>query len=95
MVAILEAAKDSDAKKFKGAYSERIQAEDRQKDWGQNLKEAQATMKEKFGDYQLSDFAFSFAGDDLKGKLAVLFKDTKQFELAIVKEDGAWKLDER
>ncbi len=49
----------------------------------------------RFGDYQLSDFTFSFEGDDLKGKLALSFKNNRQVELAIVKEDGTWSLDER
>ena len=95
MVAILEAAKNSDAKMFRDAYSKRIRQEDPQSDWGKNLREAQATMKEKFGDYRLGDFAFSFAGDNLKGKLGVSFKGKQQFAIAIVNETGAWKLDER
>ena len=95
MTAMLKAAKNSDVKMFKEAYSKRIREDDGQSDWGKNLKEAQATSKEKFGDYQLSDFTFSFEGDDRKGKLAVSFKNNKQVELAIVKEDGTWRLDER
>ena len=95
MTAMLKAAKNSDVKMFKEAYSKRIREDDGQNDWGKNLKEAQATLKEKFGDYQLSDFTFSFEGDELKGKLAVSFKNNRQVELTIVKEDGAWRLDER
>jgi len=95
MVAILKAVKSADATMFRDAYSARIHQEDQQSDWGKNLQEAQATMKEKFGDYQITDFTFSFAGDDAKGKLEVKFKGKAQFALAVVKESGAWKLDER
>jgi hypothetical protein len=83
MVAILKAAKSSDATMFRDAYSARIHQEDQHSDWGKNLQEAQATMNKKFGDYQITDFTFSFAGDDAKGKLEVTFKGKAQFALAV------------
>jgi hypothetical protein len=95
MVAILKAIKSSDATTFRDAYSARIHQEDPKNDWAKKLQEAQATMKEKFGDYQITDFTFSFDGDGAKGKLAVSFKGKAQFAIAVVKEGGAWKLDER
>jgi len=95
MVAVLQAAKQSDAERFRNAYSKRIRQEDQQSNWSKNFQEAQANMKKMFGDYQLSDFAYFFAGDDLVGKLTVSFRGNKQFGIAIIKEDGAWKLDER
>jgi hypothetical protein len=95
MVAILKAAKNADATVFREAYSKRIRQDNPQADWGKNLHEAQTTLKEKFGDYQLGDFTYSFEGNDLQGKLAVSFKGKKQLAIAILKEEGAWKLDER
>jgi len=94
MVAVLEAAKKSDVKMFMNAYSERIRNDTGQGDWDRNLKEAQARINATFGDFQLSDFTFSFEGDAVKGKLAVSFKGNKQFEFDVVKENDAWKLDE-
>jgi hypothetical protein len=95
MVAILKAAKSADATMFGEAYSARIHQEHPHSDWGNNLQEAQATMKEKFGDYRIKDFTFSFAGDASKGKLEVIFKGKAQFAIAVRRENGAWKLDER
>jgi hypothetical protein len=95
MVAILRAAKSADATMFRDAYSARIRREDQQSDWAKNLQAARATMKEKFGDYQINDFTFSFAGEGAKGKLEVSFKGKAQFAITVVKENGAWKLDER
>jgi hypothetical protein len=95
MIAILEAAKRSDTTHFREAYSSRIRQETGQQDWSKNLKEAQATLKEKFGDYRLNDFEFSFEGDEQKGKLGISFKGKQQFAIAVVKEGGAWRLDER
>ena len=95
MIAVLEAAKNSDVTMFKAAYSKRIQHEEQHSDWSKNLQEAQANMKKKYGDYQLSDFSYSFVGNDLNGKVTLSFKGKKQFELPVVKEDGAWRLDAR
>jgi hypothetical protein len=95
MIAVLEAAKSDSVKTFKNAYSKRIQGEDAQSDWTKNLKEAKENMRRLYGDYQLRDFAFAFDGDAVKGKLAISFKGTKPFDLAVIKGDGEWKLDER
>ena len=95
MVAVIEATKRGDATMFRDAYSARIRREDQGSDWEKHLREAQATMKEKFGDCQITDFTFSFDGDDTSGTLQVSFKGKWEFVLAVVKEGGAWKLDER
>jgi len=95
MIAILEAAKHSDPTKFSEAYSSRIRQDSGRPDWSKNLQEAQTTLKEKFGDYRLSDFRFVFEGDEQKGKLGISFKGKYQFAIAVVKEGGAWRLDER
>jgi len=95
MVAVIEAAKSGDAAMFKDAYSARIRREDQGGDWEKHLQEAQATMKKRFGDYQITDFTFSFDGDDTRGTLQASFKGRGQFALAVVKERGVWKLDER
>ena len=92
---MLEAAKHSDTTQFREAYSLSIRQDSGQQDWNKNLQEAQTTIKKKFGDYHLSDFAFSFEGDDQRGKLGISFKGKQQFAIAVVKEDGAWRLDER
>jgi hypothetical protein len=95
MIAILEAAKHSDITQFREAYSSRIRQDSGQQDWSKNLQAAQATLREKFGDYQLNDFTFSFEGDDQKGKLGTSYKVKQQFVIAVVKEEGYWRLDER
>ena len=95
MVAVIEATKRGDATMFRDAYSARIRREDQGSDWEKHLREAQATLKEKFGDCQITDFTFSFDGDDTNGTLQVSFKGKWEFVLAVVKEGGAWKLDER
>jgi hypothetical protein len=95
LIAVLEAAKASDAAAFKKAYSKRLREDKVQGDWEKNVKEAQANMKKLFGDYQLKDFSFTFAGDKEKGKVTLSHKGKEAFALNVIKEGDEWKLDER
>ena len=95
LITILEAAKVSDLATFKSAYSRRIRDDQGQADWPKNLDEARANLTRMFGDYRLDDFGFSFAGGAERGRVTLSHGGTPQFDLAVVKEDGRWKLDER
>ena len=95
LITILEAAKVSDLATFKGAYSRRIRDDQGQADWPKNLDEARTNLTRMFGDYRLDDFGFSFAGGAERGRVTLSHRGTPQFDLAVVKEDGRWKLDER
>ena len=95
LIAVLKAIRASDIKAFKSAYSEPIRADTNQRDWEKNLKEAQGNLKKLYGDYELKDFAFTFAGDADKGKVSISYKGTKSIALGVIKEDGEWKLNER
>src|SRR6185295_6143552 len=79
VIAMLKAAKDSDVAGFKNAYSKDIQEDKGQGDWKKNLTEAQVNMKKLFGDYQLSDFSFTFAGGSEKGKVTLFHKGREAF----------------
>jgi hypothetical protein len=95
VIAVLKAAKDSDVAGFKNAYSKEIREDKGQGDWKQNLKEAQVNMNKLFGDYQLSDFSFTFAGNSEKGKVTLSHKGREAFPLNVIKEGNSWKVDER
>ena len=95
LITILEAAKVSDLATFKSAYSRRIRDDQGQADWPKNLDEARTNLTRMFGDYRLDDFGFSFAGGAERGRVTLSHRGTPQFDLAVVKEDGRWKLDER
>ena len=95
LITILEAAKVSDLPTFKSAYSRRIRDDQGQADWPKNLDEARTNLTRMFGDYRLDDFGFSFAGGAERGRVTLSHRGTPQFDLAVVKEDGRWKLDER
>jgi hypothetical protein len=94
LITILEAAKVSDLAAFKSAYSRRIRDDPGQADWPKNLDEARTNLARMFGDYRLADFGFAFAGGPERGRVTLTHQGT-QFDLAVVKEDGRWKLDER
>jgi hypothetical protein len=95
VIAMLKAAKDSDVAGFKNAYSKEIREDKGQGDWKKNLKEAQVNMNRLFGDYQLRDFSFTFAGDSEKGKVTLSHKGREAFPLNVIKEGDTWKVDER
>jgi hypothetical protein len=95
MIALLKAAKATDATSFKNAYCKRIRDDKDQGDWDKNFKEAQGNLKKYFGDYDLKDFTFKFTGDKEKGKLSVSHKGKEAVLLGVIKEGDEWKLDER
>ena len=95
IITVLEAAKVSDVAAFQNAYSRRILDDQDQADWPKNLDEARTNLTRMFGDYRLADFGFSFAGGTESGRVTLSHKGQRQFDLAVVKEDGRWKLDER
>ena len=95
LITILEAAKVSDLAAFKSAYSRRIRDDQDQADWPKNLDEARTNLTRMFGDYRLVDFGFAFSGGPERGRVTLSHRGTPQFDLAVVKEDGRWKLDER
>jgi hypothetical protein len=49
----------------------------------------------EFGDYQLEDFAFTFAGEEDKGTVSITHKQKRLPGLRVIKEKNAWKVDER
>ena len=95
VIAMLKAVKGSDVAGFKNAYSKEIREDKGQGDWEKNLKEAQVNMNKLFGDYQLSDFSFTFAGDSEKGKITLSHKGREAFPLNVIREGDTWKIDER
>lgn len=95
VIAMLKAVKGSDVAGFKNAYSKEIREDKGQGDWQKNLKEAQANTNKLFGDYQLSDFSFTFAGDSEKGKITLSHKGREAFPLNVIREGDTWKIDER
>ena|SRR5580765_2403606 len=95
VIALLKAAKDSDVVGFRNAYSKEIREDKGQGDWQKNLKEAQVNMNKLFGDYQVRDFSFTFAGDSEKGKVTLSHKGREAFPLKVIKEGNTWKVDER
>jgi len=95
VIAMLKAAKDSDVAGFRNAYSKEIREDKSQGDWNKNLKEAQVNMNKLFGNYQLSEFSFTFAGDGQKGKVTLSHKGRQAFPLNVIREGDTWKVDER
>ena len=95
VIALLNAVKASDLNGFRNAYSKRIREDAEQGDWESNFKEAQENLKRMYGNYQLEEFTFTFTGDKDRGKVSVSHKGKEPIALAVIKEDGRWKMDTR
>jgi len=95
VIAMLKAAKASDLDGFRSAYCRRIREDPEQGDWEKNLTQAQASLKRMYGEYQIKEFAFTFTGDEKKGKVAVSHQGKESIVLDVINEDGHWKINQR
>lgn len=79
---------------FMNTYSKGIIAgEDDLKIWQDRLNTGKERLEKRFGDFQLSDFTYDFEREE--SKLIIYFKGEEQMRMGVIKEDGAWKLDEK
>ncbi len=79
---------------FMNTYSKAIIAgEDDIKIWQGRLNTGKERLKNRFGDFQLSDFTFDF--DQEESELIIYFKQEERMMMGVIKENGVWKLDEK
>ena len=55
--------------------------------------EAQKNLIFQYGNWQVSDFHFTYEGDETRGVLNVFFKNSRNVTLPVVNENGQWKID--
>ncbi len=94
-LAVIRAAKASDAVSFKATYSKHIQDDTDQSDWTKNVGEAHANLERLCGNCDPADFTFTYAGDASHGVLSIAPKNKEPLQLKVVAEGTAWKIDER
>lgn len=93
-IQVIEAVQANDVNKFKNAFSMRINEEDKNTDWLENLNEAKANFESSYGKrYNLREFSFKY--DHKSNLLIVSYKEKEQFRIALIKEKNNWKLNER
>lgn len=91
----VKAIKASDLEAFKSAYSENMRKSFAGKGWQKSLDEYKRSFEKELGDFKVEDFAIAFEADGKEqGRLLVRFKEKDLPPLNVVKEDGAWKIDE-
>jgi len=91
----LDSIKVSNLQLFKSVYSEKMKASLEKRGWDKVLKEYQDSCEKAFGDYDLTDFRFSFEGDDKSGAVKITFKGEQLPPLSVTKENNKWKINER
>lgn len=90
---VLKAVKNSDVAAFNNAYSKRIRDDKDQGDWEKKLKQTQAAVKKRLGDFQVKDFEFVCYGSVEDGRVVLIRKGHKAFSLAVIMEGDNWKVD--
>ncbi len=55
--------------------------------------EAQKNLNHSYGNWQLSDFHFTYEGDEVRGVLNVFHKNRRDVSFPVVNENGQWKID--
>jgi hypothetical protein len=91
---ILISLKTDSTKIFRDAFSKRIIAGDTSLEkWEGRLSEAKEKLGQRFGDYNLADFTYSFNTGE--SELVVYWKSEEVIKMNVVKEDNDWKLDEK
>jgi hypothetical protein len=58
-----------------------------------SFSEAQQNLRYTYGNWDLSDFHFTYKGDETRGVLNVFYKNRRDVSLPVVMENGQWKLD--
>ena len=91
---LLQAMKSDSTDLFINSFSENIvNGKTDSEVWCKRLQEGKAKFKKEFGDFQLNDFAYKY--DKKESKLVIFFKGKEEIRLKVIKEKGAWKLDEK
>ena len=80
---------------FKIVFSSRMRIVFAKEGWEETLKTYVKLFAEEFGDYDLADFEYGYEGDDDHGEVLVSFQGKRHGPLKVIKEDGAWRVDER
>jgi len=63
--------------------------------WDEGLKAYTELFRKEFGEYDLSDFEYSFSGDADAGEVSIVYQGRTLPGLRVVREGGEWKLDEK
>jgi hypothetical protein len=90
----LTAVKAGDQELFKTAVSERLQAQFEKSGWDQVVGKYQESFTQVFGDYKVGDFTLGFEGGADEGTVSVKHPKMEPPGLRVIKENGAWKIDE-
>jgi hypothetical protein len=86
----LQAIKSGDADQFRDCQSKSTRESNQP--WAEKLKEAKGSLTRRYGDYDISKFTCTFAGDESKGDLTVTYPGHEPIKLKVVKEGDNWKL---
>lgn len=91
---VLISMKSDSVRLFMSCFTKSIVGDENdEKIWAKRLNEGKEKFKTQFGQFNLTDFTYTF--DKIESKLIIYYKDEEQFKMRVVKENAIWKLDEK
>jgi len=87
---MLEAARLNQDARFFQSFSSKVMHLDPDPS---TFPEAQKNLRYTYGNWNLSDFHFTYEGGETNGVLNVFYKNRRDVSLPVVQENGQWKLD--
>ena len=95
VVMLLRAVRNGDREALMRAFCARLRAEFEALGWAQVLQGYQDGFRQQFGQFELTEFTFAFAGGDDRGQVSITHRGGTLPALAVVREAGEWRLNER
>ncbi|MDB5321203.1 MAG: hypothetical protein JWN40_2834 [Phycisphaerales bacterium] len=86
----LQSIKAGDAEQFRDCQSKSTRESNQP--WPEKLKQAKSSLAGRYGDYDISKFTYTFAGEESQGDLTVTYPGHDPIKLKVVKEGDNWKL---
>jgi hypothetical protein len=94
VVILLQATKAGDLELLKTAFSVRMKSKLDENGWDELLKTYQGSFNQEFGEYQIDEFSFEFAGSETEGQVSVVYNGKEFPSLYVIKEEAGWRLNE-
>jgi hypothetical protein len=94
VLAWCQGSKTGDQSVLKTAFSEKVMKEHDRTGWEEVARRYKAIFSNLFGDYQLDEFSFEFTGDEEKGRIKIIHPRKTLQGIAVIKENGKWKVNE-
>jgi len=99
VIAWLKSVQTADVDLYKTVWSDKmlrtVPKEKEAETWMRNLQTHRDLFAKAFGEYKISDFAFTFEGEETRGRIIMEYKGRilSNMKIDVVKEESGWKVN--